>query len=560
MARSTRESDAISGSDARGVAVKKSWKDILETALPAESSCAQVPDGGGAPMAPDMSDGPDAGHAQHDSRNGWEGAEGGDDLAAKAHSENIDDDTAGTGVQTPHDFSQPHNMSQTSSEGQHQFRGATDEEVAELEEQARQLALNVGAAEFSPMGPGGARGTGKPSGPHVHFGPGQNPGMNRNMPHFAMRGPMSNGMPYEMMQSFAHMHNNPIFFGGAGMMPQDTGDELPHSPGSKGNGHGNVLVSSMHGDNGPAVNHNSHQMQPQQQTGAQGQGGMPPYFNGYHGGMNMMSPFGFGPNGHPMYGPLGPFMGNNMQGAPKFWGAHGGMPPPPQNMGMGGANGGGHPPQHGGNGIQHNGIGHKGMRGGGRERVTLGRTGQPMRGHVSNQDHSYLHSNSMGYKHRAHAGNCGYNMHAKHTHHMFGAKPDTRFGQHSMQPPAHHPTTHQPQDWKAMGPSANTPEAKPSNQMPAGTHAADESGNGFALNVSRIEEGEDQRTTVMVKNIPNKYTQRNLLDLIDTTYAGAYDFFYLPIDFKNKCNLGYAFINFRQPSSIGTPPFPPLIC
>lgn len=70
------------------------------------------------------------------------------------------------------------------------------------------------------------------------------------------------------------------------------------------------------------------------------------------------------------------------------------------------------------------------------------------------------------------------------------------------------------------------------------------------VDISRIRDGIDVRTTIMLRNIPNKVDQTMLKRIIDESSWGKYDFMYLRIDFANDCNVGYAFINFVDPLDI----------
>ncbi|XP_051116254.1 protein MEI2-like 4 isoform X2 [Andrographis paniculata] len=98
--------------------------------------------------------------------------------------------------------------------------------------------------------------------------------------------------------------------------------------------------------------------------------------------------------------------------------------------------------------------------------------------------------------------------------------------------------------------SLDSPNERTRNRRNESSSAQGENKKQFELDVERIVRGEDKRTTLMIKNIPNKYTSKMLLAAIDERHKGTYDFIYLPIDFKNKCNVGYAFINMIDPSLI----------
>ena len=64
------------------------------------------------------------------------------------------------------------------------------------------------------------------------------------------------------------------------------------------------------------------------------------------------------------------------------------------------------------------------------------------------------------------------------------------------------------------------------------------------IDLFKILTQEDQRTTLMIKNIPNKFTKDHFLSIFNKNFEGKFNLFLLPTDIKEKKNYGYAFINF----------------
>jgi len=73
-----------------------------------------------------------------------------------------------------------------------------------------------------------------------------------------------------------------------------------------------------------------------------------------------------------------------------------------------------------------------------------------------------------------------------------------------------------------------------------------------SVDVDAITNGQDVRTTVMLRNLPNNIDYEQLKVILDDAAFGKYDFSYLRIDFANNLNVGYGFVNFIDPMHIVT--------
>ncbi|CAD8048028.1 unnamed protein product [Paramecium primaurelia] len=60
----------------------------------------------------------------------------------------------------------------------------------------------------------------------------------------------------------------------------------------------------------------------------------------------------------------------------------------------------------------------------------------------------------------------------------------------------------------------------------------------------------DERTTLMLKNIPKYMRPGDLKNLLNKDFKSQFDFLYLPTDNNNEGNLGYAFVNFISPEIV----------
>ena len=64
------------------------------------------------------------------------------------------------------------------------------------------------------------------------------------------------------------------------------------------------------------------------------------------------------------------------------------------------------------------------------------------------------------------------------------------------------------------------------------------------IHIENILKGKDKRTTLIVRNIPNRYSINSILQDLNQSFKHKFNVLYLPQDINNNSNLGYGFIDF----------------
>ena len=87
----------------------------------------------------------------------------------------------------------------------------------------------------------------------------------------------------------------------------------------------------------------------------------------------------------------------------------------------------------------------------------------------------------------------------------------------------------------------------PSCSFSAGKHLESAEFSKNIINLETILKGKDKRTTLIIRNIPMRYSISLLIKELNNKFFHKFDVVYLPQDYTNNFNLGFGFINFIEP-------------
>ena len=100
-----------------------------------------------------------------------------------------------------------------------------------------------------------------------------------------------------------------------------------------------------------------------------------------------------------------------------------------------------------------------------------------------------------------------------------------------------------------MGASQNnyvfTKETEKKNEI-IETGIEKKKGSGEDVDINKLLSGEETRSAVMIRNIPNRFSKEELCEILDPYVEGKYTILNMPLDSKTHRNLGYSFIQFQS--------------